>query len=71
MSTQAMNAAQLIQLGITIAQGVLAAAPEAVAAFQAVQLMVQEGRDPSGVEWATLDAAADAVHLQVQGAKSA
>lgn len=69
--TTTATAADLISLGITIADGVAQAIPEAVAAFGLVQQMVAANRDPTPEEWATLDAAADAYHKAIQAAAPA
>jgi len=62
-----MTAAQLILMGIRIAAAVAAGIPAAVKAKEAIDAMVDEGRDPTDEEWAMLNAATDQLHARVQG----
>jgi hypothetical protein len=64
--TDTDSTSALIGLGITIAEGVAQALPEALAALALVQNLIASGQDPSAENWATLDAAADALHASVQ-----
>lgn len=48
--------AELILIGIQIARAVAAGIPEAQAAYDAVQRMVAEKRDPTEAEWAAINA---------------
>lgn len=62
-----MGTAQLIMLGIQIAEAAARAVPHAIEAKEAVERMLAEGRDPTDAEWAELTAVTDALHARVQG----
>lgn len=51
-----MNAAQLLLLGIQIANAISAGIPAALRAKAAIEQMVAEGRNPTDAEWAEIDA---------------
>ena len=55
----------LLVLGIEMAPAIRSAFTDMTAA---VRLMVEEGRDPTPVEWATLDTLRDTIHRQIQEA---
>ncbi|ACI98524.1 hypothetical protein [Rhodospirillum centenum] len=62
-----MNVAQLILLGIQIAEAIAAGVPEAIEAKKAIDRMLAENRDPTDEEWSALNAATAALHRRVQG----
>jgi len=62
-----MGAIDLINLGLTIAEGVTRGVAVAVQAKTVVDTLIAERRDPTDAEWATINAAADAAHVRVQG----
>lgn len=63
--TLLLKGLDLVMLGIEMS-------PQIRAAFQdvtkAVQVMLDEGRDPTDAEWAQLDTLRDTVHRQIQEA---
>lgn len=62
-----MTVAQLILLGVQIAEAVAAGVPEAIEAKNAVDRMLAENRDPTDAEWSALNAVTDTLHRRVQG----
>ena len=69
-----MTAATLVLLvqGLDLLVLGIEMAPQIRAAFQdmtaAVRTMVEEDRDPTPAEWATLDTLRDTIHLKIQEA---
>lgn len=62
-----MNIAQMILMGIQIAEAVAAGIPEAIKAKQAVERMLADGRDPTDEEWEALNATTAALRERLHG----
>jgi hypothetical protein len=62
-----MSTAQMILVGIQIAEAVAAGIPEAIKAKQAVERMLAEGRDPTDEEWEVLNATTAALRERLHG----
>lgn len=60
-----MSTAQLILLGIQIANAISAGVPAAIKAKEAIEKMIAEGRDPTDAEWDELNAVTDALRLKL------
>ena len=67
MSTAALTlllkSLDLLVLGLEVAPNIRTAFADVTAS---VQLMINEGRDPTPVEWAKLDELRNTIHFQIQ-----
>ncbi len=59
-----------VSILVAVFSGVLKSIPEAIAAYEAIQTMAAENRDPTAAEWRQMTLAMAAIHAQVQGTTS-
>jgi len=60
-----VSTANLILMGIQIANAIAAGVPGAIKAKEAIDKMIAEDRDPTEAEWAELNAVTNALRLQL------
>lgn len=65
-----MSSAQLILMGIQIANAISAGVPAAIKAKESIEAMISEDRDPTDAEWAELNAVTDALRLKLHEGNS-
>jgi hypothetical protein len=60
-----------VSILVAIFDGVLKSIPEAITAYEAIQRMAAEKRDPSPAEWQQMALAMAVIHAEVQGTPAA